>query len=69
MTGSKNVLLVVVVSIAAILVGLFIIIYAFELVSIPQAEEYHELRWVIAGLLLIFGGVGSLAYQFLSKPK
>ena len=48
----------------ALLVGVLLSFYAFEKVSIPHVRDSHEMRPLIAGVVLILGGAGTLLYRW-----
>ena len=43
--------------------GLGVVYYAFELVSVPHVREYNESWMIIIGLILAAGGVGLGVYK------
>jgi uncharacterized membrane protein len=46
-----------------ICIGLGVVYYAFELVSVPHVREYNESWVIIIGLILAAGGVGMGVYK------
>lgn len=61
----KNVsgLLSYLIAFGLLLIGLGVVYYAFELVSVPHVREYNESWVIIIGLILAVGGVGLGVYK------
>lgn len=61
----KNVsgLLFYLIAFGLILIGLGVVYYAFEMVSVPHVREYNESWVIIIGLILAAGGVGLGVYK------
>lgn len=61
----KNVsgLLFYLIAFGLIFIGLGVVYYAFELVSVPHVREYNESWVIIIGLILAAGGVGLGVYK------
>ena len=61
----KNVsgLLFYLIAFGLIFIGLGVVYYAFELVSVPHVREYNESWVIIIGLILAVGGVGLGVYK------
>ena len=50
-------------------IGLGIVGYAFELVSIPHVRQYSEGVYIIVGLVLTACGAGMGAYRYRSTRQ
>ena len=66
----KNIsgLLLYLVAFGLLIIGLGVVYYAFELVSVPHAREYNESGWIIIGLILVVVGAGLGVYK-IKKAK
>jgi len=61
----KNVsgLLFYLIAFGLLLIGLGVVYYAFEMVSVPHVREYNEIWVIIIGFILAVGGVGLGVYK------
>ena len=51
------------------LVGIGIVYYGFELVSIPHLREYHETTWIFVGAITLVAGILIIALKILKGPQ
>lgn len=51
------------------MVGVAVLYYAFELVSVPNVKEYDAGWWVILGLIIIAVSIGFGVFKFQSARK
>ena len=68
----KNVsgLLFYLIAFGLIFIGLGVVYYAFELVSVPHVREYNESWVIIIGFILAVGGFGRGVYKIRkARPR
>ena len=66
MKNSRSNLVSYLVAVGLGVIGLAVVYYAFELVSVPHVREYNPGWMIIVGLMLAVGGAGLAIYTFRS---
>jgi len=62
-------MLMSVIAAGGIILGIFLVIYGFELVSVPRIREYSEKAYVFSGLVLFSGGLVSGVLALLGRHQ